>query len=335
MKQNRFVTLAQPVQEGQLLASHFSLRDRDIPSIGDGQLLLRPIVFSVDPAMRGEITGWDMVGGAHHQPGDPITGPGVGEVVQSRRPGYSAGDVVRATMDWADYSVWRPDGDWYGVTKVDPACGRPSNALGVYGINGLTAYYGMVEVGKPQPGETVLVSSAAGSVGSMAGQIAKILGARVIGLTSTREKQDVLTGRLGFDAALDYRADDLADQLHELIPGGADVYFDNVGGHLSQVVMNQMRRPARVVECGQISTYEGDAWKVDISPIHLYGLRFEGFNPLLFADQDAQALAQLVEWVQTSKLIALETEHTGLAVLPVALEGIFRGSNVGKMIVTL
>jgi NADPH-dependent curcumin reductase CurA len=268
MKQTRFVTLTDPVQDGQLLASHFSLRDRDFPSIEDGQLLLRPIVFSVDPAMRGEITGWDMVGGAHHPPGDPITGPAVGEVVESRRSGYSAGDVVRATMDWADYSVWRPDGDWYGVTKVHPACGRPSNALGVYGINGLTAYYGMVEVCKPRPGETVLVSSAAGSVGSMAGQIAKILRARVIGLTSTRENQDVLTGRLGFDAALDYRTDDLADQLHELIPGGADVYFDNVGGPLSQVVMNQMRRPARVVECGQISTYEGDAWKVDISPIH-------------------------------------------------------------------
>jgi NADPH-dependent curcumin reductase CurA len=190
----------------------------------------------------------------------------------------------------------------------------------VYGINRLTAYYGIVEVGKPRPGETVLVSSAAGSVGSIAGQIAKILGARVIGLTSTQEKQDVLTGWLGFDAALDYRADDLAARLRELIPGGADVYFDNVGGNLSQIVMNQMRRPARIVECGQISTYERDAWQVDISPIHLYGLRFEGFNPLLFADGDIQALTQLVEWVQTGKLIPLETEHTGLTELPVALE---------------
>jgi N-terminal domain of oxidoreductase len=124
MKQNRFVTLAQPVPQGQLLASHFSVRDSDIPSIGDGELLLRPIVFSVDPAMRGEITGWDMVGGAHHQPGDRITGPGVGEVVQSRRAGYSAGDVVRASMDWADYSVWRPDGDWCD----DGRYGRRSSA---------------------------------------------------------------------------------------------------------------------------------------------------------------------------------------------------------------
>jgi NADPH-dependent curcumin reductase CurA len=126
MKQNRFVTLAQPVPQGQLLASHFSLRDRDIPSIGDGQLLLRPIAFSVDPAMRCEITGWDMVGGSHHQPGDSITGPGVGKVVESRRSGYSAADVVRATMDWADYSVSRTEGDWYGVNKVDPrAAGLP------------------------------------------------------------------------------------------------------------------------------------------------------------------------------------------------------------------
>ena len=156
-------------------------------------------------------------------------------------------------------------------------------------------------------------------------------------MTSSKAKQDVLTEQLGFDAAVDYRADDFAEQLAALMPNGPDVYFDNVGGKISNIVMNQMRRPARIVECGQISTYgDGDgAWRVDVTPIHSNGLRFEGFNPALFMNEWQSAVLQLAEWVAAGKLKPLETKRTGLEALPGALSDLFQSKNVGKLIVEI
>lgn len=333
----RFVTFDAYVPEGPAKASHFTIRQQEVPELAEGEVLLKPIVFSIDPALRGFITGSKDYFLPQYLPGTPMRGPAVARIVASRNSGYRAGGLVSGWFSWADYVVWPFPNDWFGLTLIDDSLGKPSHAVGVYGLPGLTAYFGIIHVGEVAAGQTVLVSSAAGSVGSIAGQIAKILGARVIGLASSQSKCDVLTQQLRFDAALVYRTPDFADKLATLLPRGPDIYFDNVGGAVSHVIMNQMRRPARVVECGQISTYEDAdaAWMVDIKPIHQHGLRFEGFTPLLFQEEWPTARSRLVEWVGSRQLIPLETEYRGLESLPRALEGLFRGANVGKMIVTV
>nr|WP_164843463.1 NADP-dependent oxidoreductase [Mycobacterium lepraemurium] len=211
-----------------------------------------------------------------------------------------------------------------------PRAGR----LGLLG--GLTAYTGMVHAAGVRSGETVVVSAAAGNVGSLAGQIAKIHGAHVIVLAGTLDKRQLLTGTLGFDAALDYHDDDLADQLHTAAPDGPNLYFDCVGGATSQTVMSIMHRPARVVVCGLISTYDNDtAWTVNIKPLYAKGLTMQGFTPQQFPDALPDALDDLIDWVDTRQLIPLETERHGLNALPGAITGLFRGENTGKMIVSL
>ncbi|MGP4017766.1 zinc-binding dehydrogenase [Saccharopolyspora sp. 5N708] len=170
----------------------------------------------------------------------------------------------------------------------------------------------------------------------MAGQIARIRGARVIGLAGSEQKRKILTEDLGFDAAVDYRAPDLAEQLRALALGGPDLYFDSVGGAVSQTVMGLMRRPARVVVCGLISTYDDDtAWTVNIKPLYANGLTLQGYTPVQFPDALPAALDHLVDWVETGQLTPLETERHGLEALPGAISGLYRGENIGKMVVTI
>jgi NADPH-dependent curcumin reductase CurA len=246
---------------------------------------------------------------------------------------------VKGFLDWSEYSVWEniPNFPMNSLTTVSTSIKKLSYALGALDVVGLTAYFGIQEISKPKEGETILISSAAGGVGSIAGQIAKIQGAKVIGLTTTKEKLDTLVNKLGFDAALDYKSPEFANELKQLIPEGPDIYFDNVGGELSQTIMNQMKRPARVTECGQISAYneKGCSLMVDIRPIHSNGLRFEGFHPMLFVDQFPIALKHLYDWIDSGKIIVLETEWTGLESAPKAIVSMFSGKGIGKHIVTL
>lgn len=266
-----------------------------------------------------------------------MTGIGVAEVVASRHPGHRPGDRVLGQLEWAELSIWPPRDNWMDLTPVDPRIHRPSHALSVFGLlGGLTAYTGIIEAGQVRAGETVVISAAAGNVGSLAGQIAAIRGARVIGLAGSEQKREILTWKLGFDAALDYRASDLAERLRALAPDGPDLYFDAVGGTVSQTVMGVMRRPARVVVCGLISTYDDDtAWTVDIRPLYANGLTLQGYTPLQFPHALPAALDHLVAWVEDGRLIPLETERHGLDALPGAISGLFRGENVGKMVVTM
>jgi NADPH-dependent curcumin reductase CurA len=336
-RQTRFVTFESYVPEGPIEASHFVIRSKVLPELTDGQVLLRPIVFSIDPAQRGMITGGSAYFLPQYPVGSAMRGPAVAEVVESRHPDQVKGSLVSGWFDWADYLIWPFPNDWLGLSPVDSRLGKPSYAVGVFGLTGLTAYFGMVEVGEVRAGDIVLVSSAAGAVGSIAGQIAKILGARVIGLTGSQPKCEILTQKLRFDLAINYRSSDFAKRLEEAMPKGPDVYFDNVGGQLSQTVMNLMRRPARVVECGQISTYDDadGAWMVDIKPIHRNGLRFEGFTSVLFSQQWPTAISKMAGWVTAGQLLPLETEYKGLKSLPKVLEGLFRGENTGKVVVTV
>ncbi|OBI68096.1 hypothetical protein A5664_11670 [Mycolicibacterium fortuitum] len=306
--------------------------------------------MSVDPALRVQLTGLsDFVPALPL--GSPIYSTGVAEVLDSSIEGLQAGDVVTGLLEWAETSVWRPVDDHpLGVemmakvhplggtlSKVDTAVEPASHVLGALGVTGITAYFGMLHVGRPRRGETVLVSGAAGAIGSLAGQIAKLEGARVIGLAGTAAKCRVLTAELGFDAAMDYRSPTFAEELKEVLPAGPDLYFDNVGGRVSNTVMWGMQRGSRVVECGQISTYDeqGGGWMVDIRPIHANGLRFESFTTFHFQRFIPGAVAQLASWMRTGAVTALETRLAGLDAAPGALSRLFAGENVGKMIIDL
>ena len=276
---------------------------------------------------------------------ETIRGFGVARVLGSANPEYRPGDVVYGIVEWAEHSVWNSrnktdlsvvvGGDGSGLKPISPHAKPYARALDVVGITGITAYFAVTEVAKPRPGETTLISSAAGSVGSIAGQIAKLRGSRVIGLAGSDEKCRVLTERLGFDAALNYKSPSLQAELGRTMPRGPDLYIDNVGGALSQTVMSQMRWPARVVDIGQISTYddEGGGWTVDLRPIHNNCLQLNGYHPLIFVDYFPAALAQLGHWLQSGRIVALDTVVRGIENAPKGFTGLFRGANVGKMIV--
>jgi NADPH-dependent curcumin reductase CurA len=334
----RYVKLNRHLRAGPVTPDLFDIDTRVVPKPERGQLLLRPIAFSIDATLRGQLSGEE---GSYFLPQmsleEAVTGLAVAEVIASRHPDFQPGQRLVALTEWAEVSLWPPRDNWLEPTLMDPRIHTPSHALSVFGLlGGQTAYTGMIEAGQVKPGENVVISAAAGNVGSLAGQIAKIRGARVIGLAGTADKRRLLTETLGFDAALDYHDHDLADQLRALAPDGPDLYFDGVGGATSQVVMSVMHRPARVIVCGLISTYDDDsAWTVDIKPLYANGLTMQGFTPTQFPDALPRALDDLIDWVEHGRLIPLETERRGLDALPTAFAGLFRGDNVGKMIVGL
>jgi NADPH-dependent curcumin reductase CurA len=325
--------------------ANFSIETKPLPDISDGEVLLETLELSPDPYMRGRMTGLDNFYLPQLPLNETIRGFGVARVLKSRHPDYKSGQILYGTIEWADRSIWSGSdnthlsvvvgGGGSGLQPISPYAKPYARALDVVGITGITAYFGITEFAKPQPGETILISSAAGSVGSIAGQIAKLRGARVVGLAGSNEKCRVLTERLGFDAALNYKSDDLEAQLQASMPNGPDVYVDHVGGQISQMVMSQMRWPARILEIGQISTYddEGGGWTMDIRPIHNNCLQWTGYQPLIFVDYFPGALAQLGHWLQTGKIVALDTVFNGIENGPKAFTGLFRGDNVGKMIV--
>jgi NADPH-dependent curcumin reductase CurA len=339
-KDCRYIALNRYVAGGAIDESIFSLETRDMPVPGEGDVLIQTLALSVDPYMRGRMTGIDTFFLSQFEIGQPVVSLGVGRVVESRHPDYAADDIVIGVLEWADYGFWKGAGQLEGggaLVKLDPAMGKYSHALGVFGLNGLTALFGILGVARPERGDTILISGAAGGIGTVAGQIARIVGARVFGIAGSQEKRDVLTGKLGFDGALDYRSPTLADDIRKLMPNGPDIYFDNVGGETSQTVMNTMRRHARIIECGQISTYDDEdgGWTVDIRPIHANGLIWESFTTAHFAEFVPGASAQLAHWVGQGKIIPLETEHQGLENAPQAMVGLLKGKNIGKMVVTI
>jgi NADPH-dependent curcumin reductase CurA len=333
----RCVTLNSYANGTALSESHFSLENKTLAPLAEGEVLLQTLVLSPDPYMRGRMTGAQNFFLPQFELLVPLVGFGVARILESGNPAYQPGQIVHGAIEWAQMSKWGGDALLAGLGSLqilDSQLKPYHRALDVLGITGLTAYFGVLEVAQPRRGETMLISGAAGSIGSIVGQIAKIRGARVIGLAGSDRKCAVLKEQLGFDAALNYRSPSLAGQLRELMPIGPDIYYDNVGGALSQMVMKQMQRPARVIECGQISTYDeqGGGWNVDVRPIHGNGLRWEGFTPVQFMEFFPGALAQLGHWLRNGKVIALETVINGFENAPRSLAGLFRGENIGKML---
>jgi NADPH-dependent curcumin reductase CurA len=338
-QQTRYITLKRYIHNERVTASHFEVKTNDIAPLQDGEVLLRPVAFSMDPTLRGQMTGID---GSYFldqlQAGDPVIGWAVSEVIESRDDRFRPGDQVIGYTEWAELAIYPAPLNPVALQVVDERITSPSLALGVYGlIGGITAYTGIVNAGKVQAGETVVVSAASGSIGSIVGQIAKLKGATVIGLAGSPEKRDILTDTLGFDHALDYRAEDFADQLASAAPKGADLYFDGVGGAVSDTVMWQMRQLGRVIVVGLISTYDHDdtAWQINFKPILANGLTVQGYSPFHYAEHFGEATGDLLAWVTAGDITPLETIEHGFDAIPQAYANLFTGANTGKMIVAI
>jgi len=343
VRKTRSIFLARYVCGQPLSGDDFVICEHQVREPRQDEVLLQTLALSVDPYMRGSMTGLDTYYMPQFALDRPLHSMGVARVVDSRLTGYAADDVVLGPLDWSDVSLLgmediaarRVSGGT--LTRLEPPLRPLAHYLGVLGTTGVTAFFGVVGAARPRRGETMVLSGAAGGVGTVAGQIARLLGARVIGLAGSAAKCDLLVEHLGFDAALNYRAATLATDLRAMLPHGPDIYFDNVGGAVSQTVMSTMGRPSRVIECGQISSYDepDGGWTIDIRPIHERGLRLEGFTPSQFGEFRPGAIAQLRHWLDTGTIIALDTTYTGLAEAPTAFVDLFDGTNVGKSIVTL
>ncbi|WP_256403614.1 NADP-dependent oxidoreductase [Halorubrum salinum] len=310
----------------------FELRETDVPAPDPGELLVRTRYLSVDPYMRGRMRDAE----SYAEPwgvGDALRGGVVAEVVESESDAYDAGDLVTGEGAWSDYATL----DAADVAPVDPSVADPEAYLGVLGMPGRTAYFGLLEVGEPKPGDTVVVSGAAGAVGSVVGQIAKRNGCRVIGFAGTDEKTDWLTDDLGFDAAINYTTTgDYRDALDSAAPEGVDVYFDNVGGPITDAVFTRLNLDARVAVCGQISHYNDE--EVPTGPRKLPQIiapraKVQGLLVSDFATRFEEASERLGEWVATGELEHRETVVDGLENAPDAFLGLFAGDNIGKQVV--
>lgn len=310
----------------------FELEETETAALTTGELLVQTRYLSVDPYMRGRMSDSE----SYAEPwavGEPLNGGIVGEVVEAETDAYDTGDLVTGEGTWAEYSVM----DAADVTAVDPSVAAPEAYLGVLGMPGRTAYFGLLEVGDPSPGETVVVSGAAGAVGSVVGQIAKLNGCRVVGFAGTDEKTTWLTEELGFDAAINYKSTDgYQAALADAAPGGVDVYFDNVGGPITDAVFTQLNLDARVAVCGQIAHYNDET--VPTGPRKLPQLiapraTVQGLLVGDFANRFGVATEQLSEWVASGDLSHRETIVEGLSNAPDAFLGIFSGDNIGKQVV--
>ena len=330
---NRQVVLAErPV--GAVTEACFRTAEQVVPELGDGEALLEVRYLGIDPTIRGWLDerGNYMAGVAI---GEPVRSNGVGVVVETNNPEeYPLGRAFMALTGWQQYCVLQSK-PFPPVTMV-PEEVDLLDVLGVLGHIGITAYVGVLEVARPQPGETFCVSAAASSVGSIAGQIARLQGARVIGIAGSPEKVEWVTGELGFDACIDYKREDVAARLKELAPGGVDVFFDNVGGALLDTVLRRLALRARVVLCGDISTYDLDGPPPPLHNIrYLMGkrARMEGFNTLDHWDVYQEASTRLAGWVASGDIVARTHVIDGLERAPEALVRLFAGDHLGKLAV--
>jgi NADPH-dependent curcumin reductase CurA len=314
--------------------SDFSLITEEKPEIQSGELLLRTSYVSVDPYLRGRMNDAK----SYIPPFElnkPISSGVVAEVVESSHNGFSKGDCVYGMLEWKEYQK----SDGVGLTKVDTTTVPQSVYLGILGLTGLTAYLGLTEIGKPKKGETIVVSGAAGAVGSIVGQIGRILGCRVVGIAGTDEKVDMLKSEFGFDAAINYNTtSNMAKAIAEACPEGVDVYFDNVGGAISDAVLFNINKFARMIICGAISVYNETSlpMSVSVQPFLVKNSALmQGFIVSNYADKFPEAIKQLATWLQEGKLIYRETVVEGFDQIPQAFIDLFDGKNKGKMVVKI
>jgi NADPH-dependent curcumin reductase CurA len=320
---------ARPV--GQPRATDWQHVEEPVGEPGDGELLVRVLYLSIDPAMRG----WMNEGKSYIRPveiGEVMRAGAVARVISSRRPGFSEGDYVSGSFGVQEYCV----SDGLGVTKVDPALAPLPVYLGTLGMSGMTAYFGLLDIGRPKPGQTVVVSGAAGAVGNVVGQVAKILGCRVIGIAGGERKCRSVVEDFGFDAAIDYQTEDVRKALREHAPDGVDVYFDNVGGDILDAVLTRLARGARIVICGAISQYNNtEPVKGPSNYMSLLVNRASMTGMVVFdyADRYAEGVTELAGWMAAGRLHSVEDVVSGgVEAFPETLLRLFRGENLGKLV---
>lgn len=328
---NRQVVLSsRPVGIPQ--AENFEMRQAPRPQIADGQILVRTLFLSVDPAMRGWVNAAanysDAVG-----IGEVMRSFAVGEIIESRHPGYTPGEIVCGLFGWQELAV--SDGSDVSF-RHDPATAPISTALGILGINGITAYFGLLDVGRPRSGETVVVSTAAGSVGSAVGQIAKIEGCRSVGITGSDEKVRLCREEFGYDAAINYRTAELDAALSQACPDGIDVYFDNTAGAIADAVYRQLNVGARCVVCGTASVASWEPWpqgpRVE-RHLLVKRARMQGFLLFDYAGRYEEARDKLAAWLRQGKLRYREDMLQGLEEAPGAIARLYAGENLGKLLI--
>lgn len=321
---------------GRIDARCFRRVEEPIPEPGEGQFVVRVTHVSFDPTMRGWLTADTYIPAIAI--GEVVRAFAVGEVVRSRHPRFAIGQVVQGDFGWQDYALTDGRSPLTAVTPV-PDGAAPAQALGVFGLTGMTAYFGLKEIGKPQPGDTVVVSAAAGATGSVAVQLAKAMGCRAIGIAGGPQKCAWVTEVAGADACIDYKARNVWRDLGELAPDGVDVVFENVGGAVLEASLMRLAMHGRVVLCGAISTYEGDPHRQP-GVRYLLNLaqkraRMEGFIVLDYEARYGEAIAALQRLIAAGKLICAEDVQEGFDNIPATLNRLFDGKNLGKQILKL
>jgi len=315
---------------GKLGPQHFKMVEGKIPEPGEGEALLRVRYISLDAANRAWMHGATYR--AAVEANSVMAGGGIAEVVSSTAPGLAPGDIVFGDTGWQDYASV-PARQLSKLPKIEPM----THLLSIYGIAGLTAYFGLLDVGKPKAGETVVVSAAAGSVGSIVGQIARIKGCRVVGIAGGKDKCAWLTSDLGFDAAVDYKEGAIFKALKAASPNGIDVYFDNVGGEILEACLSQMNNHGRIACCGAISQYDGIPSAAGPRGVPglivIKRLIMQGFIVMDYMERRNEALRDLQSWVASGKLRVQEDVIEGLENTPKALIGLLAGENRGKRMI--
>ncbi|GJE62484.1 NADP-dependent oxidoreductase [Methylobacterium trifolii] len=331
---NRRIVLASR-PHGEPTPAHFRLEESRVPSVRAGEVLLRTRWLSLDPYMRGRMSAAKSYA-APVAIGEPMTGGTVSEVVESDNPDFPVGSLVSAFGGWQDFST----SDGTGLQRIDPALAPPTTALGILGMPGMTAYTGLLTIGRPKPGETVVVAAAAGPVGSLVGQIARLKGARAVGIAGGPDKCRYLTEELGFDAAVDHRGEDLPASLAAACPKGIDVYFENVGGPVFDAVLPLLNDFARMPVCGLVAGYNATELPPgpDRSPtlmrmVLTKRLRIQGFIVWDFSDQIEAFLRDVGGWLKEGRVTYREDVVEGLENAPEAFIGLLKGRNFGKLIV--
>jgi NADPH-dependent curcumin reductase CurA len=332
-KMNRQWRLAaRPV--GTFKDSDFTWTEEPVPALDEGEVLVHSQYISLDPTNRGWANATDTYLPAVKL-GDVMRGGAIGLVEESRNPKFKTGDLVSGLFGWQEYAV----SDGTGVSKLPVIPGLPLTAyLGLFGHIGLTAYYGLLDVGMPKEGETLVVSGAAGAVGSLVGQIGKIKGCYVAGIAGTDEKCKWLTEELGFDAAINYKTENISEALKRACPKGVDIYFDNVGGEILEAVLAQINLGARIPLCGMISQY--NATERPVGPSNLAMLiirraRMQGFLVSDYMSRAEEAMTQLGRWLMEGKIKYRVDVVEGLEQTPRAVNKLFDGSNQGKLVVKI
>lgn len=335
MKNTRVVMARRPVGEPD--DSCFRFEETDIPDLAEGEILIKVLWLSLDPYMRGRMRDAK----SYARPleiGEIMVGESAGVVIQSRSERYRVGDYVTAHMGWQKFIVAREDDE--RVMPVDLNNGTLSAHLGVVGMPGRTAYFGLLELGKPQPGETLVVAAASGAVGSVVGQIAKIKGLRVVGIAGGPEKCRYVREELKFDDCIDYKAGNLAEELKAACPDGIDIYFENVGGEITRAVAPLLNKGARVPVCGFISQYNAETMNTAETPFQI----LEKLDPVPehrffvvteWSDRWMEATRQLGRWVAEGRIKYRESIGEGLENAPELFRGLLKGKNFGKQLVRI